>query len=581
MRLLGALFLLCETVAVPTAFSSFRLPKEALALTGLAVAVALFYGVRMARGRLTLPVGWLTTALAAYPALLAVSAIWAASPLRALAAAAEAAVWIGGTLLVAGLDRPAQHRLVTWTAIGTGVSATVMLLQAAGAPLLNLAEESARGRFALTGLAGNPADLAMSATLLLPLLLVPAAQPRRPWVLRGLALLLAVAIVSTRSLTALVALAAIALAWLVLRGSRRSLLVAGALVLVLAVVAVVSGVHTRVLGSLSRARGGNWYSALSARADGWTAAVQMITDRPCSGVGADHFTVEFFTSRLAWLEQRGGTGHRGEEATHFEWAHCDPLQVVAELGVAGLLWLLLLAAALVRVRSPGDPLLALSAAAVLPFAIFHFPGHLAVGLIPLLLILARLTAGQPARELAVPSAVRRTAPVVLALAALAVAAWMVERVSADRWRGDAQAKLAAIPSGTARTEGAALGIERRALRRLGDRPGEAPTLWRLVGLARLLRRDGDGAEQAFLRAQALWPHEESELGLGLALALQGRRDEAFHHLGRVCRVNPVLARHIEDPALRSSVMSYVSTLAREAGQRDPYRAPQWRALGIS
>jgi hypothetical protein len=55
VRLLGALFLLSETVVVPIAFSSFRLPKEVLALTGLALAFAIFYGVRVARGWLTLP----------------------------------------------------------------------------------------------------------------------------------------------------------------------------------------------------------------------------------------------------------------------------------------------------------------------------------------------------------------------------------------------------------------------------------------------------------------------------------------------------------------------------------------------
>ena len=32
-------------------------------------------------------------------------------------------------------------------------------------------------------------------------------------------------------------------------------------------------------------------------------------------------------------------GGRGEVASHFEWAHCDPLQVVAELGLLGVLWL--------------------------------------------------------------------------------------------------------------------------------------------------------------------------------------------------------------------------------------------------
>ena len=54
----------------------------------------------------------------------------------------------------------------------------------------------------------------------------------------------------------------------------------------------------------------------------------------------------------------------------------------------------------------------------------------------------------------------------------------------------------------------------------------APWLWRIAGRAALARGDEAAAERFFRRALKLWPHEEAELGLGLALADQGRRGEA-------------------------------------------------------
>ncbi len=96
-------------------------------------------------------------------------------------------------------------------------------------------------------------------------------------------------------------------------------------------------------------------------------------------------------------------------------------------------------------------------------------------------------------------------------------------------------------------------VERQVLERIERVPGAAPWLWRVVGKARMTRDDPGGAEQAFRSAAALWPHEEAELGIGLALAAQGRRSEALLFLGRVCRVNPALVRQLENPDLRRAV----------------------------
>jgi hypothetical protein len=71
----------------------------------------------------------------------------------------------------------------------------------------------------------------------------------------------------------------------------------------------------------------------------------------------------------------------------------------------------------------------------------------------------------------------------------------------------------------------------------------------------------------------LWPHEEAEFGIGLALAARGRHAEALHHLGRVCRVNPALIRLIADEDTKRAVRSYLSALGAENLQPKPRRRP--------
>ena len=103
----------------------------------------------------------------------------------------------------------------------------------------------------------------------------------------------------------------------------------------------------------------------------------------------------------------------------------------------------------------------------------------------------------------------------------------------------------------------AASVEAQILPRIDHLPGAAPTLWRTVGRARLLRNEPRGAEAAFRTAAAGWAHEDADFYLGLSLAAQGRRSEALAVLGRVCRTNPALLQLIPEPDLRRSVQDMV------------------------
>lgn len=563
VRVLAFGFFLAEIAVLPGAASPFRLPKEAVALAAICAAVGLAVAAAARRRSIALPGGATVWTLLALPLLQASSAVWSASPLRSLETAAASAIWVLAVIWLATLDE-GSRRLIGMAAVaGVVISAAVMLVQLAGVEVFRVAAPFTSRRLSLTGLTGNPADLAMAAALLLPPLLVWGESRGGRVLARGLAAFLAFAVLVTQTLTGVVALIVIAAVWLGRQRSRR-LWLATAAIGVLAVGAALGlGLAGRLQREAQRVAAGDWYGLLSARGDGWAAARQMVAERPLGGVGAGHFTRDYYPSRLAWLDREGGTGGRAELASHFEWAHCDPLQMVAELGVAGGLWLLAFGWALLRMGSRAGPVPVLTAAAAVPFLLLHYPAHLAVGLIPVTLALGGAVAG--AGSLRIVALRRGLLPLAVALiAALAAGAWwQARRVAVDTWIGGLELRMALsqpLPAEARAKLGA--GIETRVLRRIERLPLAAPVLWRTVGRARLLADDPVGAEAAFRTAWTLWPHEDAEFYLGISLAAQGRRNEALSHLGRVCRTNPRLVGLIADPDLRRAVEDMVAVYQR-------------------
>jgi O-antigen ligase len=563
----AALFLLVQLVVLPGSMSAFRAPKSALTLFGIAAIVAFATIGRLRRDRFRVPGGRLATVLAALPVLQAASVFWSHSPRAALSAAVTSGVWVAGILLIATLEPDDRDRILRWCVVGAAISAAVLLLQAAGVRVMDFTG-SVRGRFELTGLAGNPADLSMASILLLPLLLCRSSDASRRWWEWGLLCLLAAAAAISQTLTGYAALGAVLLFWMVRARSWRLWVGAAAVMALVLAGALISGLDQRLERKRHQLASGNVYGLLSARTDGWTAAVEMVRARPVIGAGAGNYTIEFYPRQLEWLTRRGATGNRGESRTHFEWAHSDPLQHVAELGPAGGVWLLALCWALLRLWPRSPALIGLGLAATGPFLFLHYPTHLALGLAPTALVLADLVALDGEIALPIRSRWLRSMTVIGLLAVVVtVGMWQMRQLALDLWRGDLERRLAAAQASTddAQRAAAASAVELQVMRRVGRLPGAAPWLWRVVGRARLLRDDPRAAEPAFRAAHTLWPHEEAEFGLGLALAAQGRRNEALVHLGNVCRVNRSLIRRIADQDLRRSVLDLMK--ARSAHVR--------------
>jgi hypothetical protein len=320
------------------------------------------------------------------------------------------------------------------------------------------------------------------------------------------------------------------------------------------VVGLAAGLGNRLQSAFDEVREGDWYHLLSDRGDGWSAASEMIRARPISGVGAANFDHLYYPSRLAWFNRHGGIGKRSEIASHFNWAHSDPMQMVAELGVLGVLWMASFVFALVAARPRAGPLIILAGAASGPLVLLHYPTHLAVALIPIALTLGEIVATAEKGEEVQWLKVRVPIAILVMLGAVVFSGWQLKRVAADLWVGSVNAILYATqraPSDARVRQAAA--IESAVISRIDVTPRYAPTLWGSVGRARMMRRDFRGAEAAFRTAYDGWPHEDADFQLGMALVSQGRRAEGLQHLGRVCRTNPTLVRLIRDRDIRRAV----------------------------
>jgi len=571
--LLALGFLLVEIVVLPGAASPFRNPKTVLAVAAILLVVGLSAAGALRRGRIELKGSPFVALLVSLPILQALSALWSGSTDLALTAAMHSAVWIAGALWIASTSARERLYLIYGAAAGTVLSGLVLFAQAAGIGILTIGPTGPSGRQVLTGLTGNPADLAMAAVLLLPLVLAaPGGGPNgsRPrWIL---AILLTAAAVISQTLTAFVALGLVWLIWLLRQRSKKVWIWGAVFAVAIIAAGLATGLDTRLKHQLARLEKGDWYFLLSARNDGWAAAGEMVRSHPVMGVGASNFTHAYYPSRIAWLERTGNVGHRSELATHFTFAHCDPLQMVAELGIPGLIWLVALVAIALIHRPRGDPLPILFVVAFAPFALLHFPTHLAVGLGPVVLALGHTMSNARSVEFEPGPWTRKWTAIAVVLVVLAGCYWQFHRLMLNLWRGGLDHALSTAQTlDEERRAQQVAAVEAQVLPRIPALTGARPWLWRIVGQARVARNDFEGAELAFRNAMVLWPHEEAEFGLGLALAAQdqimrsqgrlldnrNRRGEAVVHLGRVCRTNPELLDLIADEDLQSTVAEIV------------------------
>jgi O-antigen ligase len=393
----------------PGAQAAFDAPKRltALVLVAAAAAAAFLFAARgdsfpsIWRGAGTLPRASLVLAAAALAGSL-VSALL--SPRRELALDSLRVVGLLALLLPLGASRVAarfgRHLLAVFLSL-SAVNAIVSILQARG--IWQPFALAATGMRDTTGaFVGNVGYLATSLGLAAVAALAVAATTRSGTVriaCLAVALLALADLVIDQNLTSLVAVAAGGAAFFAARFRRRAIAPTAVVVAVLLLaVAVYRPARTRAAETLAALRAGDWDRLLTYRLGPWSAAAEMMRERPLAGYGPGTFGAEFVPHRLK-AEIRARRRYVNPLVTSsYGEAHSEPLQALAEGGVAGALALASFGALLAAVAgasrrgaAPDDEASLLGAVLVAGtvIALAWFPIQRPVSAIPLLLAAGR------------------------------------------------------------------------------------------------------------------------------------------------------------------------------------------------
>ncbi|MGH9366449.1 MAG: O-antigen ligase family protein [Thermoanaerobaculia bacterium] len=249
---------------------------------------------------------------------------------------------------------------------------------------------------------GNVGYLALALALAVVAALAVALETRNATVrvVCAAAILLYLAdLVVNQNLTSLTALAFGGAALAATRfGGRAVLPIAAIVAAVLLGIWAFRPARARASEAIAAARAGDWDRLFTYRMGPWSAAIEMARERPLTGFGPGTFAAEFVPHRLkAELSARRRFVNPLVTSSYGE-AHSEPLQAVAEGGLAGLAAVAAFAAllpALWRVARAGG---AASAEAALLLAVLvagavasltWFPLQRPVSSIPLLLAAGR------------------------------------------------------------------------------------------------------------------------------------------------------------------------------------------------
>jgi O-antigen ligase len=541
-------------VVVPLVWSMagyevFRGPKRLLALAAWVALAALRVSRGLDRAAWRDP-WWLAWAGVLAGGLL--SAPLSGQPLRVLANLLPFAIVALGWDALRWLSDPQRRRLEV-TIIAMGVTEALLAAifsvprwRPAGFELFgNLA-----GRYGWIGSLGNPGDVAVF--LLLPCLAATAralaASGRRlRWAIP--AAIMATAIVGTRTITVLAALAAGlgVLLWTMLPRRSRLPGLAAAAAVGLAVL-LVGPLHARLAEVLAQVRSAGWSWLGSGRSAGFGAAAGMVVARPVTGVGFGLYEASSY--RFQQEDELAERSHVLGLETGFGEAHNDPLQHTAETGLLGLGlalaggWMAWRRGRPATGEVPGARALVTAAGLV---ALGQFPLHLAAvvaqwGVLAVLLL--------PPREMPPsPSGWRRWAGAGLACGLLVTGwMWLVELRGLAVLNRQGENLSRVLRSGKVPDAKRPV-LARVALGNLERAAVWSPYDWRVrvtMGDLAMLSGEWSRAGRHFERALALAERPETRFDVGMARLELGDEPGGLAHLERAVRLNPSIFKQITD-----------------------------------
>ncbi|HUK34393.1 MAG TPA: O-antigen ligase family protein [Vicinamibacterales bacterium] len=251
-----------------------------------------------------------------------------------------------------------------------------------------------REHMATTALLGNPNDVGMFLVVPALLAVAFAIRDRTHRLAFGTTgALILIALLTTQTLTAILAVSAGIFAILLEQQRERSVVFAvAAAAAITAALFIYAPSRHRIDHALRYAQEGEWNSVLSGRLSAYVPAWDMWVDHPIAGVGPGGFAHRFFDYRLRSITEHPRLVHWPAGlgiAPNFAETHSDHLQILAETGIVGY-GLFIAALILIARRKASDATSALDCArrpiiiAVAVLAATGFPLQTAATAMPLL-----------------------------------------------------------------------------------------------------------------------------------------------------------------------------------------------------
>ncbi len=324
-------------------FDAFRYPKDLLFLAeaiilAAAVAVAALVRGSFAFFSLDPAVHWLLVAIVAWTAVATI-----ASTNRLLSIFSFGWVLAAAVIFFVASSSARSGNLwpVNLLLLGTLVNAVIFVLQefVIWSPFEIARSDPRFGRQLVNpALLGNPNDVGVFLIpgALAALALVAAERGRRRWWYAAVAIIASAAVFLSNTLTAVAGLAAGLVALGLTRLGRKGLMVSAVLLLLGAgAIAAYPPARQEVAAVTRLARAGQLNEALSNRLGAFAASVEMVRDRPLTGVGPGTFGWQFLPYRLRAEEKNPDLLRAWNRHINFDQAHNDHLQTAAVAGIPG------------------------------------------------------------------------------------------------------------------------------------------------------------------------------------------------------------------------------------------------------
>jgi O-antigen ligase len=248
------------------------------------------------------------------------------------------------------------------------------------------------------GLLGSANDAgAYFAIVIVVAVAMAVADRKQRWTYAVVAAFLIAGLATTQTLGAIAATIAAGLAMTFLVSRRRAVLFCGILLAgALGILVVYAPLRARAVGMVRGARSGNIDAIFPGRATAFLSALEMVKDRPLTGVGPGCFGFEYFPYKLRVELDHPSLMMSDSRTINFGEAHNDHLQTLAQTGVPGYLLFIAALVWLARISVQG-------AGAEMPERFSRFAAF------PLVVCFAVVTLPEFVLELAAPTTCALTA----------------------------------------------------------------------------------------------------------------------------------------------------------------------------